>query len=164
MVRLCDLVGHTGLVVVFIFGPTGLAGAVSFCLLVLGILSVFSVGHAMYNLFVRGVIPGHRVVGEGTRARGGGVGSLGVMAATGTTEGSVCQFWPDGRFGVRRVGLDGFCVGHTATEGGLVVRALLVGHGAGGGIFRDLPVGQSMTSGSGVVVVVEGLLVEGNEG
>lgn len=163
VVTLCSLVGHTGVVVVSAFGPAGPVGAVSFCLIVLDILRVFSVGHGMYNLLVRGVIPCHRVGGEGTRARGRGVGSLGVMAAAGTTAGSVFQFWPDGGFGVRWMGLDGFWVGHSATNGGLVVQVLLVGHGAGGGIFRDLPVGQSMVSGSGVVVVV-GLLVEGKEG
>lgn len=43
-------------------------------------------------------------------------------------------------------------MGHTATEGGLVVRGRPVGHTAGGGLFRDLPVGHIMGPGLGVMV------------
>lgn len=44
-------------------------------------------------------------------------------------------------------------MGHTATEGGLVVAGRPVGHTEGGVLFRDLPVGHIKGPGLGVVVV-----------
>lgn len=89
VVRLCCTAGNAGVTVVFTFGIIGFAGGLSCSFVVLGLLLIFSVGHDTYTTLVRDVMPGHRVVGKGTGARGGGVGSLGVMAALGTTGGSV---------------------------------------------------------------------------
>lgn len=156
VVILCDFVGCPGVTLVFTCGHTGLAEVFSCGFVILGVFRVFSVGHDTSKVLGRIETPGRREVREGSCARGGGVGSLGVMA-TAETIGQCCS---DNGLMVRRGGRDGFSVGHTGTEGGLVVRLLPVGHGAGGGSFRDLPVGQSIISGP-EVVVVGGLSMEG---